>query len=249
MRDRLENEKAFHNESFSQGVRKSIDEYYTIFRQIRKDFSDRIIAFVPNKNVIECGCGVSTFSPEFAPLANSLLGIDISDEAVRQSKEKADNAGLTNCEFKVMNAEDLKVEDNSVSLIFGSGIIHHLDLDVFYKEAERVLDSKGKIIFMEPLGHNPFINFYRWITPKMRTPDEHPLLRKDLKQIAKHFKVVNIKYYYFFSMAAIPFRRTRIFGGMLNTLDAVDQFFFSCIPYFKYMAWYVLIDASNPKSK
>lgn len=249
MRERIQNEKDFHNESFSKGLRKSIDQYYTIFKRIQSDFKESVKSNIRSKDVIECGCGVSTFAPEFAPLANSLLGIDISEEAVRQSRDKALAAGLTNCTFKVMNAEELQVPDSCMHLIFGSGIIHHLNLDAFYKEAERVLDSKGKIIFMEPLGYNPFINAYRWLTPKMRTPDEHPLVRSDLKQMKRYFSRVRVRHYYCFATAAIPFRKTKFFKGLLNILDSLDQVFFSCVPLAKYMAWYVLIEASEPRVK
>jgi hypothetical protein len=33
---------------------------------------------------------------------------------------------------------------------------------------------------MEPLGHNPLLNWYRARAPDLRTPDEHPLLARDL---------------------------------------------------------------------
>jgi len=244
---RIENEKAFHNESFSTGLRSKIDSYYEIFVGIRAEFRRRVADGIQGKRALELGCGPSTFSPEFALSAEHILGIDISEEAVRQSEERAKSAGLRNVHFEVMNAEELKIPDASVALIFGSGIIHHLDLEAFYAEAKRVLMAEGRILFMEPLGHNPLINAYRRFTPEMRTPDEHPLLKSDLDNLSKHFEILNIKYYYFWSLFAIPLRRFRIFKPVLRLFDGLDQLMFKVFPFSRSWAWYALIDAGGPK--
>ena len=86
---RIENEKAFHNESFSTGLRSKIDSYYEIFVGIRAEFRRRVAESIRGENALELGCGPTTFSPEFAALAAHIKGIDISEEAVRQSEERA----------------------------------------------------------------------------------------------------------------------------------------------------------------
>ncbi len=246
MHDRLEKEKAFHNEAFSKGIRKPLDGYYSIFDEIRAEFRKRLEEYALANDIMECGCGVNSYAYKVAPLVKSLHGIDISDEAVRQSDVKASENNLNNCTFTVMNAENLGFNAESFDLIFGVGIIHHLDLQVFYKEAARVLTNKGRILFMEPLGYNPFINLFRKLTPKMRTPDEHPLLKKDILLITKYFKELKINYYHFFTLLAVPFRNTWLFKPFLRFLKAADDFFFRYIPGFRYLAWYVIIDAGFP---
>lgn len=249
MHNRLEKEKAFHNEAFSTGIRKPLDAYYSIFGAIRKEFRNRLRTYAVSKDALECGCGVNSYATELAPYLGQLNGIDISDEAVRQSVEMAKSKGLANCEFDVMNAEQLGFTDQSFDLLFGVGIIHHLDLPVFYSEASRVLKPSGKMMFMEPLGYNPFINLYRKLTPKMRTPDEHPLLRKDLRLINDYFDEVKISYYHFFTLLAVPFRNTKVFNPFLKCLQSLDNFMFKFVPGFKYLAWYVIIEAGSPKQK
>lgn len=81
----------------------------------------------------------------------------------------------------------------------------------------------------------------------MRTPDEHPLLKKDLIQLSQNFENLNIKYYYFWSLFAIPLRRFKLFKPALRVLDGLDQLMFKWIPGSKNWAWYALLDASNPK--
>lgn len=247
-RDRIASEKAFHNETYAEGKRLSTYGYYEIFIGIRDDFRERVRQLVKGKDVLELGCGIHTFAPEFAPSAKSLIGIDISEEAVAQSKAIADKAGVSNAEFRVMNAEELELPDHSISLIMGSGIIHHLDLEVFFRECARVLDTEGRILFMEPMGHNPIINLYRSLTPSIRTPDEHPLLRSDLDLARRHFREVHVKYYYFLTLLAVPFRRMPFFRGLVRFLDGADQLFFRLIPGARYMAWYILLEASGPRN-
>ena len=76
---------------------------------------------------------------------------------------------LTGVRFQVMNAEVLEFPDASFDLVFGVAILHHLDLDTACAEFLRVLRPSGTAVFLEPLGHNPFINLVRWATPAART--------------------------------------------------------------------------------
>lgn len=247
MQNRIEKERAFHNEAFSTGIRKPLDAYYSIFDRIRDDFKQRLNGFTKGNTVLECGCGLNSYANTLDSSVKKLVGIDISDEAVSQSKTNAGQAGLQNCSFLVMNAEKLDFPDGHFDLIFGVGIIHHLDLPAFYGEASRVLKASGKMLFMEPLGYNPVINLYRKFTPKLRTPDEHPLKRKDLLLLSDYFKYHKISYYHFFTLLAIPFRNRRVFNPMLRLLNGLDQFCFRYIPGFKYLAWYVIIETGAPK--
>ena len=45
------------------------------------------------------------------------------------------------------------------------------------------------ILFFEPLGTNPFINFYRYLTPSSRSKDEHPLLKEDFENIEMRLRI------------------------------------------------------------
>jgi len=247
MQGRIEKEKAFHNDAFSRGIRKPLDAYYSIFVNIRDDFRKRLGILGQGKHVLECGCGINSYAHELSPVVASLNGIDISDEAVRQSREQAETLRLLNCRFDIMNAESIEFADDTFDLVFGVGIIHHLDLPVFFSEAGRVLKQGGSILFMEPLGYNPFLNLYRKLTPRLRTPDEHPLIRRDLRIIPDFFNEVTITYFHFFTLLAVPFRKTRLFEPLLRILGGIDSFFFRHMPGFKYLAWYTIIEASGPR--
>ena len=177
---RLNKEKEFHNETFSNDIRKSATKYYKSASNSMSLYFNLIGKDIKGRKVLEYGCGPGSQAFELARKGAFVSAIDISDVAIDLTKKKAIEEGL-NIECQVMDAENLKFIDHTFDLICGSGILHHLDLKASYREISRTLKSSGKAVFFEPLGHNPIINFYRKLTPKMRTEDEHPLLMKDIK--------------------------------------------------------------------
>jgi SAM-dependent methyltransferase len=95
------------------------------------------------------------------------------------------------CDFCEMDAHKLDFTDASFDLVFGVAILHHLDFALAMREIHRVLCRGGKIVFMEPLRHNPVARLVRWLTPHARTPDELPLGRSELRLIGRNFEVDN----------------------------------------------------------
>lgn len=247
MKSRIEREREYHNEAFSNNVRKDLDKYYAIFEEPRQKYKDEITPKSPDENILEYGCGIGGMTEVIAQDGGNVVSIDISDWAIEHAKEEALKKGLKNVEYKVMNAESLEFADSSFSIICGAGILHHLDLEKSYSEIARVLKENGKGVFLEPLGHNPVINLYRLFTPKLRTEDEHPLKKKDLKLLKKYFDNVEIQYYFIFSILASFFYKTKIFKGLLRFLKGCDRLFFTIMPFSKIWAWHVLIIVKTPK--
>ncbi len=70
-----------------------------------------------------------------------------------------------------MDAEQLAFRDQSFDLVVGEAILHHLDLERCFAKISRILQPAGVAVFIEPLGHNPVLNWYRRQTPGLRTPD------------------------------------------------------------------------------
>src|SRR3546814_11483257 len=85
-------------------------------------------------------------------MARTATGIDISDVAIEKGRERARQKGFTNVRLEAMNAEAMTFPDDSFDLVFGSGIIHHLDIDRAFGEIARVLRPGGRAVFIEPLG-------------------------------------------------------------------------------------------------
>jgi SAM-dependent methyltransferase len=149
-----------------------------------------------------------------------LTGIDISEAAIQTARA---NVGGGNASFSVMNAMNMAFPDDSFDLVFGSGIIHHLDTEKSVSEIYRVLRPDGQAIFWEPLGLNPIINLYRLLTPQARTPDEHPLLPADFKSMRRVFTTVHVKFFGLTTLIAVPLRDTRLGDASRRFLQSLDD--------------------------
>ncbi|NKB69255.1 MAG: methyltransferase domain-containing protein [Candidatus Latescibacteria bacterium] len=244
---RLQKERSFHDDRFkgNDDLRKAAKKYYTVNAGGWNKYVRIISQYCKDARVLEYGCGTGSGSIQWLKLGAILTGIDLSSEGIEKAKKQIADTEYEASYF-VMDAENTEFAECHFDMIIGSGIIHHLDLEKSYGELNRILKKDGRAVFVEPLGHNPLINLYRNLTPKMRTEDEHPLLEKDLLLLEKYFHSVEIKYFSLFTLLAVPFRNTFLFNGLCSILGKIDQMVFLIPPARKY-AWTVVIHASNPK--
>jgi SAM-dependent methyltransferase len=141
-----------------------------------------------------------------------------------------------------MNAEALDFPEASFDRVCGSGILHHLDLGKAYAEIARVLRPGGYGVFLEPLGHNPLINWYRRRTPNMRTEDEHPLLKSDLALAEKHFATIRSRFFHFAVLGAVPLRRSFLFKPAVAIGEGIDRVLLSSASPLRNQAWMVVTE-------
>lgn len=193
---------------------------------------------------LELGCGSGVNSHWLAREGGRVTGIDISGEALARARDHPDRKPDRAPVFCRMDAECLTFADECFDLVFGSSILHHLNLNRALPGIVRVLRRDGSAIFLEPLGHNPLINRFRLGTPELRTVDEHPLLMSDLRLIRGHFAAVNAEYFHLLSLAAVPFRARAGFKGLLRGLERADGALFRFVPSVRKYAWIVILHCS-----
>jgi SAM-dependent methyltransferase len=116
-----------------------------------------------------------------------LTCINISQTELEIGRAHAAKLGVS-CDFRKMDAHDLEFADGSLDMVFGVAIIHHLEFGCALREIHRVLRDGGRIVFIEPLRHNPLARLVRWFTPHARTRDELPWGRPELRLIAQAFE-------------------------------------------------------------
>ncbi len=240
MTTKQDREREFHNAAFSDERRRVVAPAYAIVHDSRTFYEQAIRSRSRGARVLEYGCGASAFVAGVVDDAGELVGIDISDVAVMQATERAAREGRT-AHYQVMDAESLDFPDRSFDLVCSTAVLHHLDLRKAFREISRTLRPGGHAIFMEPLGHNPLINWYRRATPDLRTTDEHPLLMSDLALAAQYFDSVDVHFFVMFSLAAALLRKTRIFRPVLYRLEALDRLIFRYLPWTRKYAWQVVL--------
>jgi SAM-dependent methyltransferase len=242
----LEREKIFHNRIYAEQGRARMGRIYSIIPKSYGFYEDQLLAFAPKKDVLEYGCGTGSLAFNLAERGARVTGIDISDVAIAEAKEIAERRKLA-IDFHYGNAEQLSYGADRFDCICGSGILHHLDLEKAFAEIARTLRPAGRAIFYEPMGHNAIINAYRKRTPNVRSEDEHPLLQSDIARAGEYFGGVEVRYFHFFSLAAIPFHGRFFFRAFLRLLDGMDSLLFRMFPAFQKQAWVAVITLSQPK--
>ena len=248
--ERKKEELEFHNfdreKSDEDILRKQKDlnvhsnkKYYSITENQLKYQYDWFKKNVKNKVFLDYACGDGVESIKASKFgAELVIGIDISDTSIKNARKVANNLGIKNCYFFQADCENTELPNESIDIILCKGMLHHLDLNIAFPELERILKKDGKILCMEALSVNPLIQLYRNSTPEMRTEWEknHILGPKDLKFAKKYFNVSDVKYWYLFSLLAVPFRNTLLFKPLNNILSVIDMVFLK-IPYLNRLAW------------
>ena len=246
-KSRLDREAEFHNQAFSEQTRRSAGKFYAIASRTKQHYHGLVERYGAGRRALGIGVGVGGHAFELASLGASVVGIDISDVGVDQAQRKAAEEGMSDrLDFRVMNAESLDFPDGSFDLVYGSGILHHLDLDKVCGELSRVMTDGGTGVFFEPLGHNPLINLYRRLTPQMRTADEHPLRIEDLEVISRFFAGTVVEYFHLTSLGSVMFSKIPGYRMLRRSLELVDTALFK-IPWIRRYAWIVVIRVENTR--
>ena len=213
-------------------------KFYAVTRRRTAYLHELIDRHCAGKDVLIYGSGEGGTAVRVAHTARSVVGIDISPESVRISRERAEREGLSNASFEVMDCEAMSFPAHTFDRIVETGVPHHLDLAVAYREMHRVLRSDGMAICTEGLGHNPAIALYRRLTPHLRTEWEaqHILRARDIEAARALFPVIDMRFFDLATLAAVPLRKTPLFPAALGLLERFDAALLR-LPLIRWWAW------------
>lgn len=244
--DRIERERQFHDARFAGGEddRSAQMKYYVALKPCFDRYDRRRRVLARNAVVLEYGCAHGYNAIALAGVARRVEGIDISRQAVDAGNHEIAARGINNVRLSVQNAEAMNFADGTFDFVFGSGILHHLDYDKAMAELRRVLKPGGVVLFTEPLGHNPAIEFYRRRTPEARTPDEHPLKVGDFHKFRGTFETTSVRLYGLAALGSVLFRKTPLLGPLRALGAGLDEVLLR-IPGLKWWAWYALMEGKR----
>jgi SAM-dependent methyltransferase len=242
-RNRLRNEQHFHDRQArarADWYRQHPDEYrfpddaYLDHETwIRPAFHQ--LGDVRGLPVLDYGCGHGMASVVLARRGARVTAFDLSAGYVDEARRRAD-ANAVDIQFLQADGERLPFADHSFARIWGSAILHHLDLRRAAAELRRVLQRGGVAIFCEPWGENPLLNWARHVSDKGYTPDERPLCRDDMRYLRSLFSHVELRGYQLLGMTRRLFLRR-----WASVLDWCDRQLLTRVPRLQHYCRYVTI--------
>lgn len=260
MKSRKLEEQQYHNLIRSDELKKNDElykyytsntKYYSIDRGNRNFVFDWLKKNCKGKKVLDYCCGYGQYTFACADYGADAYGIDISDVTIKIcNKSSAEREDQGNTHFYVMDAENLEFENDFFDVILCMGVLHHLDINKAFRELSRVIKPSGTIICTEALGHNPFIQIYRRLTPHLRTAYEtdHIIKMSHLKLASSYFKKIDTNFFHLATLVAVPFRNVKYFEKILSILERIDRLILK-IPFINKQAWMIVFQLSDPQKK
>jgi ubiquinone/menaquinone biosynthesis C-methylase UbiE len=155
------------------------------------EYAYHLLGEVRGLRVLDFGCGNGENTILLARRGANVFSMDISTESIKVAEKRLQINGLDNTvKFFTGSAHDIPLADESVDVVFGMAILHHLDLKLAAKEVFRVLKKGGRAIFQEPVRNSKFVWFVRNLIPYQQpdlSPYERPLTDEELKEFARDF--------------------------------------------------------------
>lgn len=262
----VETEKQKIEQEFHDRWAKSIDVGTLLVRESFEAVTalDTAYAFsqlspVAGKKILDIGCGAGENSVYFALKGAQVTASDISPEMIAVAQRLAERHGVR-LATNVGVAEKMPFADASFDMVFGNGVLHHVELILALREIRRVMKPGGRAVFIEPLKHNPVIWLYRYLASDNRTPTEYPLGFGDFKRIREVFPKLEHKelwlfclyiFVHFFLVERLSPGKVRYwkkviedapkYEGLFKKLKRLDDLVLGAAPWLGRQCWYTVL--------
>jgi len=161
------------------------------------EYAFSLLGKIENKSslrILDYGCGPGENTVVLAARGAHVIGIDISPElvAIAQKRVKAYNLSA---DVMVGSASKTGLPANSVDVVFGIAVFHHLDLAAAKQELRRILRPAGVLILQEPVCDSPQLRRIRSLFPDRDeiSSFERPLTGEQLDFLSSGFQCISAR--------------------------------------------------------
>lgn len=196
--EQFNRESRFHDEwarsTDAEAVR--IDAAFTAPTAMENRFIVSALGDLSGRSLLDVGCGLGESSVMFAELGADVTANDVSSEMLVLTARLAEKRGI-NVKTCHGPAEELTLPPESFDIVYAANVIHHLsDADAFYRGILKLLKPGGIFVSWDPVRYNPVINVYRRMAMDVRSEDEFPLGKADLKKVESYFGAVEVRFFW-----------------------------------------------------
>lgn len=198
------------------------------------EYAFHLLGDVRGKTILEYGCGDGLNTVVLAHRGAKIVALDISAELLDVAHKRLEVNDCQDVELLLGSAHSLPLEDESVDVIFGMAILHHLQLDLASREVWRVLKRGGRAIFEEPTRNSKLVAKIRKLFPQRAevSPFERPLTTKEMKDFAEPCRYQARTFQFIFSSLASLVPRWR--GQAMDLSAQVDAYLLRLFPSLSY---------------
>jgi ubiquinone/menaquinone biosynthesis C-methylase UbiE len=161
------------------------------------EYAFHLLGDVRGKTILEYGCGDGVNTVLLANRGANVIALDLSTELIEVAKQRLLVHGVTSgVDFIVGSAHSVPLPDESVDIVFGIAILHHLDLTLSANEVKRLLKKQGVAIFQEPVRNSWLLRTIRKLVPYTSpdvSPFERPLTDRELREFAAGYSAYHSK--------------------------------------------------------
>lgn len=246
---RAQREMETYNEGLKRATYNRVMAHADRLHARKRDArAGEIIARAPHDRALELGsrCWVKwleaagNFPSEFVCINISQRELNVGIEAARHTRLQP--------RFEIMDAHQLAFPDGHFDVVFGTGMLHHLELERALGEIRRVLKPGGVMLFLEPQDNNPIGRIVRRLTPAARTEDEMPFVSSTLALLKRYFDCT----FHFEQLAAVPVGVMSAFlfrdpdNVATRAAFSLDEWLLTAVPTLGPYARYVLVEGHKP---
>ncbi len=203
------------------------------------EYAFHLLGNAARQEVLEYGCGWGENTILLTHRGAHVHAIDISPELIAINQQRMDVNGVTSgVRLSVASAYEVPCPDESVDIVFGMMILHHLDLAQAAREVYRVLRVGGRGIFAEPVRSSPTLRALRKLIPYRLPPHvspyERPLTLTEIDTFCKEFRLGRSRSFelpFLRATGHLPFLQSR-----LMPLRRWDRALLARFPWLEYYA-------------
>jgi SAM-dependent methyltransferase len=203
----------------------------------RAKYIKDLTAMTSGQSVLEIGCGTGLFTEKLLSTGAKITATDLSQDLLAVAKTRLGEQ----CSLCTADAHSLPWDNDTFDIVYGSSILHHLQVEKALGEVYRVLKKDGRMLFAEPNMLNPQILLQKnieWIKKRLGdSPDETAFIRWKIKKRMQKIGFIDLQVFpYDFlhpltPVLLIPFVKT--LGKLLERTPFLKEFAGSLIIYGK----------------